>query len=115
MEAQAQPPRGLATVPPYEEWPSVPKEPLKRASEDGSTSAIDIDEDKNGDEREHRQTSELSMDDIEAAQALEGLRAGWWHGPHISGADIDFVPRYSSITRTRTSGLKARSSTPKPK
>ena len=37
---------------------------------------MDIDEVMSLSDRNARQTSELSMDDIEAAQALEGLRAG---------------------------------------
>jgi len=76
METQAQHPRGPATVPPYEEWPSAPTGPLKHAIHDGEDSAMDIDNVKNGSDRDIRQTSELSMDDLEAAQALEGLRSG---------------------------------------
>lgn len=73
MESQAPSP---ATVPPYEEWPSVPIAPLKPIIKEEQTSAMDIDEVNSIDDRNARQTSELSMDDIEAAQALEGLRAG---------------------------------------
>ncbi|KAG6994128.1 hypothetical protein G7Y79_00047g083540 [Physcia stellaris] len=71
MEAQAPSP----AAPPYEEWPSVPVAPLKPTIKDEQTSAMDIDEVMSLSDRNARQTSELSMDDIEAAQALEGLRA----------------------------------------
>ena len=76
METQAPRSRSPTAVPPYEEWPSVPVAPLKFAMKDKQTSAMDVDEIENNIDREARQTSELSMDDIEAAQALEGLRAG---------------------------------------
>ena len=76
MEIQAEQIPSPAVVPPYEEWPSVPTGPLKPAIQDGDSSAMDIDEVKSSSERDIRQTSELSMDDIEAAQALEGLRSG---------------------------------------
>lgn len=49
-------------VPAYEDWPSVPKGPVRNYYGDGalpSTSA-----------------NTLSIEDIEAAQALEGLRTG---------------------------------------
>lgn len=76
MEAQAPQSRSPAAVPPYEEWPTVPVAPLKPIIKDEQTSVMDIDEVKSNSDRNARQTSELSMDDIEAAQALEGLRAG---------------------------------------
>ncbi len=76
MEVRAQHSRSPATVPPYEEWPSAPTGPLKHAIHDREISAMDIDHVSNGSDRDIRQTSELSMDDIEAAQALEGLRSG---------------------------------------
>lgn len=62
-----------STVPAYEEWPSVPSDPVKDLSRHESPMAVDADcaliEMK-------RDTSAPSLDDIEAAQALEGLRAG---------------------------------------
>lgn len=76
MEAQAERPRSPLPAPPYEQWPSVPKGPLKPGTHDGESSAMDVDEVKSDSERNSRHTSELSMDDIEAAQALEGLRSG---------------------------------------
>lgn len=76
MEVRARDTRSPATVPPYEEWPPAPTGPLKHALYDGESAAMDIDDLKNGSDRDVRQTSELSMDDIEAAQALEGLRSG---------------------------------------
>ncbi len=75
MEVRAQHSRSAA-VPPYEEWPLAPTGPLEHAIHDGQSSPMDIDDVKNGSDRDVRQTSELSMDDIEAAQALEGLRSG---------------------------------------
>lgn len=72
MDAQAEHP---ASVPPYEQWPSVPKGPLKPLYNDGDASSMDVDEVNSNSDRNVRQTSELSMDDIEAAQALEGLRS----------------------------------------
>lgn len=76
MELEAQQARDAPAVPPYEEWPSVPTGPLKSPRDAESVSAMDVDETENSDGREIRHTSELSMDDIEAAQALEGLRSG---------------------------------------
>ena len=73
MDAEAEYP---APVPPYEQWPSVPKGPLKSSYHDGDGSSMDVDEVNSNSDRNVRQTSELSMDDIEAAQALEGLRSG---------------------------------------
>ncbi|KAL8793333.1 MAG: hypothetical protein Q9195_004110 [Heterodermia aff. obscurata] len=75
MEAQAPHSPSLPAVPPYQQWPSVPVAPPKPVIKDEQLSAMDIDEVKSNSDRGTRQTSELSMDDIEAAQALEGLRA----------------------------------------
>ena len=75
MDALAEPilTTHTATVPAYEEWPSVPRGPVK--DEPRHISPIVVDEDPAiiGMKRD---TGALSMDDIEAAQALEGLRAG---------------------------------------
>ena len=76
MDAQAPHSPSPPAVPPYQQWPSVPIAPLKPVVKDEQTSTMDIDEVKSNSDRGTRQTSELSMDDIEAAQALEGLRAG---------------------------------------
>lgn len=73
MDAQAE---HTAPIPPYEQWPSVPQGPLKPLYRDGDVSSMDVDEVNSNSDRNVRQTSELSMDDIEAAQALEGLRSG---------------------------------------
>lgn len=72
MEAPAEP-RHTSTVPSYEEWPSVPTGPVKDESRHVSPMVVDVDRAVIGVKRD---TSALSMDDIEAAQALEGLRAG---------------------------------------
>ena len=72
MEAQAEPKDNNATAPAYEAWPSVPKSSLKTYHPNDESSVMDIDTDT----RDRRATSVISMDDIEAAQALEGLRAG---------------------------------------
>ena len=63
MEAQAE--HADVALPPYE-WPSVPVSTL--------SDAMDLDATAPG--RETRAPSTLSLDDIEAAHALEGLRAG---------------------------------------
>ncbi len=61
-------------LPAYEEWPSVPKGVVKNFYRDGDSMSGH---------------SALSIEDIEAAQALEGLRAGTcslfpiiWHLSH---------------------------------
>lgn len=72
MEVQ-QNPVHTSTVPAYEEWPSVPSHPVKDVSRHESPMAVDSDRATIGMKRD---TSALSLDDIEAAQALEGLRAG---------------------------------------
>ena len=76
MDTQAPPSPSPPAVPAYTQWPSAPIAPLRPVSKDEQTSAMDMDEAKSNSDRGTRQTSELSMDDIEAAQALEGLRAG---------------------------------------
>ena len=76
MEIQAEQPRNPTEVPPYEGWPSVPTETLEPSIDDGQASIMEIDDVKSSDEWDSRHTSELSMDDLEAAHALEGLRSG---------------------------------------
>lgn len=75
MEASAKPAH-LSSVPAYEEWPSVPSGLVKDEPRHVSPMAVDADRAVIGIKRD---TSALSMDDIEAAQALEGLRAGKWN------------------------------------
>ena len=65
-----------ATVPPYEEWPSVPKGPLPERSKRDQSQATEMEMSSSADGQSRRATSVLSMEDIEAAQALEGLRTG---------------------------------------
>lgn len=76
MEAHAPRSPSPPAIPAYQRWPSVPVASSKPVFKDEQLSAMDIDEVKSNSDRATRQTSELSMDDIEAAQALEGLRAG---------------------------------------
>lgn len=52
----------LPVVPAYEEWPSVPAGPVRSYHGGGAVPSTGA--------------NILSMEDIEAAQALEGLRAG---------------------------------------
>ena len=75
MEALAEPTLATPTsaVPAYEEWPSVPRGPVEDELRHVSPIVVDEDPAIIGMKRD---TSALSMDDIEAAQALEGLRAG---------------------------------------
>ena len=54
-------------VPPYEALPLTSKNP---------PNAMDLEYTVSLESRPGRATSELSMDDLEAAHALEGLRAG---------------------------------------
>ena len=63
-------------LPPYEAWPSAPKGAFTPNSQKDITDAMDLDKVMSPDNRDRRAASVLSMDDIEAAQALEGLRAG---------------------------------------
>ena len=76
MEAQREKPNDVVPLPPYEAWPSVPKAPLHADGHSNAGNAMEIDSVASLDGREGRSTSVLSMDDIQAAQALEGLRAG---------------------------------------
>ena len=59
-----------------EAWPSVPSNPLPAPPHEGEPTATAVDGTKHMSGRGSRDTSVLSMDDIEAAQALEGLRTG---------------------------------------
>lgn len=53
-----------------------PPAPSASAAEHESASMMDVDSNASVEDRTRRATSVLSMDDIEAAQALEGLRSG---------------------------------------
>jgi len=58
-------------------WPTVPKTTSHNVLSDiASASAMEVDSGGVDSERTQRAASVLSMDDIEAAQALEGLRTG---------------------------------------
>lgn len=76
MEAQLERPHNGATVPPYEAWPSVPNAPLRLSAEAASSSGMEVDGVASPETVDGRATSVISMDDLEAAQALEGLRTG---------------------------------------
>lgn len=76
MEAPTVPTPVNGPLPPYEAWPSAPKGPLNPHCQTDVTNAMDLDKVMSPDGRDRRAASVLSMDDIEAAQALEGLRAG---------------------------------------
>ena len=65
-----------APVPPYEAWPSAPKSSLNMYEEDDRNITTETGTPISFDEHNKRAASVLSMDDLEAAQALEGLRAG---------------------------------------
>ena len=75
---EAQHPRPAQDVMPLkpQEWPAVPSTPIPSSAERDSPTAMEVDSTPNAEDRSRRATSVLSMDDIEAAQALEGLRAG---------------------------------------
>lgn len=72
-------------APPYEQWPSVPGGPLRQILGDDEIAAMILDDAASKDSRGIRSTCVPSMDDIEAAQALEGLRAG--HKAFLLGVD----------------------------
>ena len=76
MEAEVQQSSSPTQLPAYEEWPTVPTTPLNARLRDEQHSPMEVDELNRNNNRNVRQTSELSQDDIECAQALEGLKAG---------------------------------------
>ena len=76
MEEQFERPPSRTPVPPYEAWPSAPNAILETHLITEKSNAMDLDNVISPMDRHSRATSALSMDDIEAAQALEGLRAG---------------------------------------
>ena len=63
-------------VPQYEARPSVPSRALPTETQETEFTAMEVDNARIANDRASRDTSVLSMDDIEAAQALEGLRTG---------------------------------------
>lgn len=76
MEDQHEPSHGRSKVPDYDEWPSVPDRPPQINGHSEPSVAMTQGNTMSPKEHDIRSTSVLSMDDIEAAQALEGLRAG---------------------------------------
>ena len=61
-------------VPPYEAWPSAPKGSIDVHIQNEKSHVMNLDNVMSPSDRHSRATSALSMEDIEAAQALEGLR-----------------------------------------
>ncbi len=68
-----------------QDWPAVPSTPFASNIDPNLSTGTEIDSTVNAEDRARRATSVLSMDDIEAAQALEGLRAGESRAKHIEG------------------------------
>ena len=66
----------LDTIPRYEVRPAIPSTSLPSHAPEGDFKAMDAGTTNAQSGRASRDTSVLSMDDIEAAQALEGLRTG---------------------------------------
>lgn len=75
MEAQTRLSRDTV-VPAENDWPSVPQETPRANAGNDETTVMDVEELLLGKNSDSRDTDGLSMDDIAAAQALEGLRAG---------------------------------------
>ena len=76
QEPQEQQPWEKTPVPPYEAWPSVPKGTIAASVPRERLNVMDLDNMMSPQDQHSRATSALSMDDIEAAHALEGLRTG---------------------------------------
>ncbi|MCJ1357364.1 MAG: hypothetical protein MMC33_007360 [Icmadophila ericetorum] len=77
-------------VPPYEAWPTVPKGQLGSPLQRDVSHVMETDSaSMRSESRSGRATSELSMDDIEAAHALEGLRADFVKSPR---RQVDILP-----------------------
>jgi len=64
------------SIPPYEAWPSVPTKALPTHALQVDPLPMEVENLKAVSGPGSRDTSVLSMDDIEAAQVLEGLRTG---------------------------------------
>ena len=103
MEEQFERPVSRTPVPPYEAWPSAPNGLLEAHVITEKSNAMDLDNVISPMDRHSRATSALSIDDIEAAQALEGLRAGEKHArsirPTCLTRQLDFM---QSPTRSMT-------------
>lgn len=76
LQPREEQPLEKTPVPPYEAWPSAPTGTPDAHLLREKSNAMDLDNMISPKDRHSRATSALSMDDIEAAQALEGLRAG---------------------------------------
>lgn len=76
MEAQQLRPLHNGSSDKLQEWPAVPSTLLPSNIDPNLPIAMEVDGTPSAEDRTRRATSVLSMDDIEAAQALEGLRAG---------------------------------------
>lgn len=86
MEApQQQRPLQDGTTLKPQDWPAVPSTPFPSNIDPNLSTATEVDSTANAEDRARRATSVLSMDDIEAAQALEGLRAGGSRAKRIEG------------------------------
>lgn len=76
MEAQQERPVSVAGDVKNRDWPTVPSTPIGNNIDPNLPTAMEVDGAPKAEDRTRRATSVLSMDDIEAAQALEGLRSG---------------------------------------
>ena len=63
-------------VPPYEALSFASGNPLSAYGQRDNSNTMDLDHTMSPGSQPARATSELSLDDLEAAHALEGLRAG---------------------------------------
>lgn len=88
MEAQQLRPLHDRTSVKLQEWPAVPSTHLPSNIDPNLPIAMEVDSTPNAEDRTRRATSVLSMDDIEAAQALEGLRAGKSCNRYIAGGKL---------------------------
>ena len=68
-------------VPPYEALPVISKNPPNTHVQRDTPNVMDLEYPLSLESRPGRATSELSLDDLEAAHALEGLRAGMRFSP----------------------------------
>ncbi|KAL4902405.1 transcription factor Opi1-domain-containing protein [Aspergillus multicolor] len=85
-DATANPPTSVTTTNSYSDHPSpTPRAPFSHPSKPQHVSAImEPDNITVAEDRSRRATSVLSMDDLEAAQALEGLRTDFGASPRAS-------------------------------
>ncbi|MCJ1473562.1 hypothetical protein MMC13_002213 [Lambiella insularis] len=101
MEEQFEQQVPRTPVPPYEAWPATPKGPLEAHVQSDKPNAMDLDNVVSPMDRHSRATSALSMDDIEAAQALEGLRADFMQSPTRS---VTVLPAKDDSAQSTTNG-----------